>query len=92
MQSLSHYTSANQEDWDEFLPALLFAFCIAPSLTTGESPFYLLYGRKPVLPMKVPLKPPNKVPASIATYRTHFRNYNLLNKLLRNKFSSHNKR
>ena len=25
MQSLSHYTSANQKDWDEVLPALLFA-------------------------------------------------------------------
>ena len=52
------------------LPALLFAFRIAPSPTTGESPFYLLNGREPVLPMEVPLKPPNKVPASIATYRT----------------------
>ena len=31
---------------------------------------YLLYGLEPVLPMEVPLKPQNKVPASIATYRT----------------------
>ena len=71
MQALSRYTSANQKDWDEFLPALKFAFRIAPSPTTGESPFYLLYGREPVLLMEVPLKPPTKVPASIATYRTH---------------------
>ena len=74
MQSLSHYTSANQKDWDEFLPALLLAFRVAPSPTTGESSFYILYGRESVLPMEVPLKPPNKVPASIAIYRTQFRN------------------
>ena len=39
MQSLPHCTSANQEEWDDFLPSLLFAFRIAPSSTTGESPF-----------------------------------------------------
>ena len=63
MQSLSHYTSANKKDWDVNLPALLFGIRVAPSPTTGESPFYLLYGREPVLPL-------NKVPASIDAYRS----------------------
>ena len=70
MQSLSHYTSANQKDWDVNLPALLFGIRVVPSPTTGESPFYLLYGREPVLPLEVPLKPPNKVPTSIDAYRS----------------------
>ena len=68
MQSLAQYTSANQKDWDLSLPALLFAFRIAPSPTTDESPFYLLYGREPVLPMEVPLKPPTKMPNSVLSY------------------------
>ena len=70
MQSLSHYTSANQKDWDVNLPALLFGIRVVSSPTTGESPFYLLYGREPVLPLEVPLKPPNKVPTSIDAYRS----------------------
>ena len=68
MQSLAEYTSANQKDWDLSLPALLFAFRIAPSPTTGESSFYLLYGREPVLPIKVPLKPPTKMPNPVLSY------------------------
>ena len=70
MQSLAQYTSANQKDWDVSLPALLFAFRIAPSSTTGESPFYLLYGREPMLPMEIPLKLPTKMPNSVLSYRS----------------------
>ena len=69
MQSLSHYTSSNQKDWDVNLQALLFGFRIAPSPTTGESPFYLLYGRDPILPVEVPLKPPTEISPTILSYR-----------------------
>ena len=70
MQSLSHYTSGNQKDWDVNLPALLFGIRVAPSPTTGESPFYLLYGRELALLLEVPLKPPNKVPTSVNAYHS----------------------
>ena len=69
MQSLSHYTSSNKKDWDVNLQVLLFGFRIAPSPTTGESPFYLLYGRDPILPVEVPLKPPTQISSTILSYR-----------------------
>lgn len=57
-QTLSMFVSKNQKDWDIFTPAALFAFRTSPSESTGESPFYLLYGREPRLPMEVTLLPP----------------------------------
>ena len=65
MQSLSQYTNSDQRNWDSSLSAILFGFRIAPLPTTGESPFYLLYGKEPVLPMEVPVKPPTKLTRSI---------------------------
>ena len=70
-QSLSMYVSANQKDWGEFLPSILFAYRTSPQATTGDSPFYLLYGREPCLPVDVNLLPPqtDKLSTSIAEHR-----------------------
>ena len=65
MKSLSQFTASYQKDWDISLPAVIFEFRIAPSPTIDESPFCLLYGREPCLPMEVPLKPPGKLTQSI---------------------------
>ena len=70
MQSLSQYSSSDQRNWDSSLSAILFGFRIVPSPTTGQSLFYLPYGREPVLPMGVPLKPPTKLTQSILKYRS----------------------
>ena len=68
-QTLSMFVSKNQKDWDVFIPAALFAFRTSPSESTGESPFYLLYGREPRLPMEVSLLPPGDPTSSIAEHR-----------------------
>jgi hypothetical protein len=39
-----------QDDWDRQIPALLFAYRTAIHATTGETPFFLNYGRDPVQP------------------------------------------
>jgi hypothetical protein len=39
-----------QDDWDEQLPALLFAYHTSLHPTTGETPFFLMHGRDAVLP------------------------------------------
>jgi transposase InsO family protein len=39
-----------QDDWDRQVPALLFAYRTAIHATTGETPFFLNYGRDPRLP------------------------------------------
>ena len=68
-QSLSHYVSSSQKDWDRYLNPVLFGYRISPSEVTGESPFFLLYGRQPRLPMDVSMLPPRDISASIADHR-----------------------
>ena len=68
-QTLSMFVSKNQKDWDTFIPAALLAIRTSPSESTGESPFYLLYGREPLLPMDVSLLPPTDPVSSIEEHR-----------------------
>lgn len=69
-QTLSMFVSKNHKDWDVFVPAALFAFRTSPSESTGETPFYLLYGREARLPMEVSLLPPGDPISSISEHRS----------------------
>ena len=42
---LTQYTSKAQNDWDEYLPFVLLAYRTSTQETTGQTPFYMLYGR-----------------------------------------------
>jgi hypothetical protein len=53
---LSHYVIANHKNWDEVVPYYLMSHRATPHTTTGYSPFYLLHGRKMVLPSTDNLK------------------------------------
>ena len=65
------YVSANQKDRDKHIPMVLLAYRVSPNATTGESPFYLLYGREPRLPIDAALiLPDSKLSPSIAKLRT----------------------
>jgi hypothetical protein len=46
---LAAYSSAQQNNWDLYLPLVLFAYRTSVQSTTGFSPFDLLYGREPRL-------------------------------------------
>ena len=50
---LSQYVSKNEKDWDKWLPNVLFAYRSAVHSTTGVSPFEMLYGRRPRLPIEL---------------------------------------
>jgi hypothetical protein len=59
------YVDSNQKDWDIFLPAVLFAHRASPATkSTGHSPFMLLYGREPTLPLDVQLTVSQKYPST----------------------------
>ena len=64
-QTLSMFVSSNQKDWDQHLPQVFFAYRVSPNATTGESPFYLLYGREP----RLPILPPTNLSPSVAEHR-----------------------
>ena len=58
---LTQYTSKCQNDWDDYLPFVLLAYRTTPQKTTGQTPFYMLYGRNVRFPFDtlVPRAPLN---------------------------------
>jgi len=56
-------------DWDAHLPYLLFAYRVAVHESTQVSPFHMLYGREPVLPLERALtQPRTKYQVDFADY------------------------
>jgi len=45
------FINKNQDDWDEHVPYATFSTNIHENSSTGYSPFELLFGRKPLLPI-----------------------------------------
>jgi len=59
LSTLSHYVNELNNDWDEYLPAITFAYRSSVcDNSVGYSPFFLLFGREPLLPLDVMLLPP----------------------------------
>ena len=50
---LRKFISQSQQDWDDYLPYLLFAYREVPQESTGFSPFELLYGWRVRRPLDV---------------------------------------
>ena len=68
-QMLSMYVDKNQKDWDEYLPAVCFAFRASPSArTSNHSPFLLVHGREPALPCDIKYTLPENAAESVADY------------------------
>ena len=54
---LTVYVNDNQTDWDEYIPFVLWAYRSSPHESTGESPFFMLYGRDPLFPIDISITP-----------------------------------
>ena len=57
---MSHFIDENHSNWDLYLKYLVFAYNSSKQATTGETPFMLLYGREPRLPIDVSLNLPSQ--------------------------------
>ena len=72
--------SEKKKKWPEHLPELLYAYNATPHSPTGYTPYYLLFGREPKLPVDILLgeeqpseDPPNSVDAWLATHKSRLR-------------------
>ena len=54
---LSKYTYKTPLEWDSYLPAMLMTYRTAVQESTQHTPFLMLYGRDPVLPIDTLLQP-----------------------------------
>lgn len=55
---IKHYVDSDHKDWDEILPMVLYAYNTSKHEITGETPFFLLFGRDDITPTDVALHLP----------------------------------
>lgn len=55
--SLAKYSHKEPHDWDKYIPSMLMAYRTITNETTEKSPFLVLYGRDPILPIDTLIQP-----------------------------------
>ena len=50
-KGLTKICNADKDDWDEKIPAVLWAYRIAYKRSTDQTPFRLVYGQEAVVPL-----------------------------------------
>lgn len=60
-----------KRNWPELLPELVYAYNCTPHTTTGYSPYFLFFGREPVLPVDLTLGTEIKVESFEDEWVTH---------------------
>jgi hypothetical protein len=64
-------TLNNYREWPKMLPMALFAYRVLPHETTGYSPFFMMYGREPLLPLHASTLLPSNI-SPLTTTATSF--------------------
>ena len=45
-EALTMFTRSDQDDWDEYLPYIQYAYNTVKHSVTQETPYFLMYGRE----------------------------------------------
>ncbi len=64
------YVSEHQKDWDLFIPYALFAYRTSVQASTKETPFYIMFGRDPRLPIGATLSKAKEQYTNTDDYRS----------------------
>ena len=62
------YTNDKQTDWDTYIPSVLWGYRTSVNSSTGETPYYLLFGRSPKSTIDASLLPPTTLTGSVAEH------------------------
>ena len=65
---LTPYMNKQSTNWDQYLPAVVFAMNIAVNASTGYSPFEVIFGERPKFPLSRHSTELRSVPGSIIDY------------------------
>ena len=60
-----------KRNWPEYLPELLYAYNVVPPASTSYSPYYLMFGRNPRLPLNLMLGADEKDPPETDWLASH---------------------
>ncbi|EGT58555.1 hypothetical protein CAEBREN_19686 [Caenorhabditis brenneri] len=70
---VAKYINSKHDNWDTILPCVTFAYNSAVHSTTGESPFYLMFGRDPVFTIDRMLNDPPSDDGDDSAYTGNWR-------------------
>ncbi|MEO0683466.1 MAG: reverse transcriptase domain-containing protein [Cyanobacteria bacterium J06649_11] len=69
VKGISHFVASRQNDWDMYLPAVLFAYRTSINASRKESPYFLNFGREATLPTDLNFSPGKKMSPTIEDHR-----------------------
>ena len=87
-QAMRTLCNENQNNWADFIPAIMMAFRNSVSATTGFTPYQILFGRQMRLPIDCALILRENLPVNIKQYVEHLNQQIKVTELLVNLLTS----